>query len=136
MVSSTWTASGHGQEDNLAERMSLRARQFARGFIAVTDLVRGDLRAGQRRTIVAAVVGGHCYRVMGVGGAGVEDLDLALRDLTGNLIDADRSSDDVPVIGLDRQLCLPAGMGNQSVQLVIRVARGEGEVCVQVFGSP
>ena len=122
--------------DPLSDQMRLRARQFARGFIAVTGLVRGTLQEGQHRTLPVPVVGGHCYRVLGVGGPGVEDVDLALRDLAGNVIDMDRSSDNVPLIGIDRQLCLPAGMGNQSVQLEHRAARGEGEVGAQVFGSP
>lgn len=136
MVSQTWTATGYNVSDFVSNHMTLRARQFANGFIAVTDLVRGALRHGERRTVVAAVVGGHCYRIIGVGGAGVGDLDLYLRDLTGNVIDQDRAPDNFPVIGLDRQLCLPAGMGNQSAQLEIRMARGEGEIGVQVFGSP
>jgi len=136
MVSQTWTATGYNVSDFVSNHMTLRARQFANGFIAVTDLVRGMMRHGERRTVVAAVVGGHCYRIIGVGGAGVQDLDLYLRDLTGNVIDQDRAPDNFPVIGLDRQLCLPAGMGNQSAQLEIRMARGEGEIGVQVFGSP
>jgi hypothetical protein len=136
MVTQTWTATGYNVSDFVSNHMTLRARQFANGFIAVTDLVRGALRHGERRTVVAAVVGGHCYRIIGVGGAGVQDLDLYLRDLTGNVIDQDRAPDNFPVIGLDRQLCLPQGMGNQSAQLEIRMARGEGEIGVQVFGSP
>lgn len=136
MVTQTWTATGYNVSDFVSNHMTLRARQFANGFIAVTDLVRGQLRHGERRTVVAAVVGGHCYRIIGVGGAGVQDLDLYLRDLTGTVIDQDRAPDNFPVIGLDRQLCLPQGMGNQSAQLEIRMARGEGEIGVQVFGSP
>lgn len=136
MVTQTWTATGYNVSDFVSNHMTLRARQFANGFLAVTDLVRGAMRHGERRTVVAAVVGGHCYRIIGVGGAGVQDLDLYLRDLTGNVIDQDRAPDNFPVIGLDRQLCLPAGMGNQSAQLEIRMARGEGEIGVQVFGSP
>ncbi len=136
MVTQTWTATGYNVSDFVSNHMTLRARQFANGFIAVTDLVRGMMRHGERRTVVAAVVGGHCYRIIGVGGAGVQDLDLYLRDLTGNVIDQDRAPDNFPVIGLDRQLCLPAAMGNQSAQLEIRMARGEGEIGVQVFGSP
>jgi len=136
MVTQTWTATGYNVSDFVSNHMTLRARQFANGFIAVTDLVRGTMRHGERRTVVAAVVGGHCYRIIGVGGAGVGDLDLYLRDLTGNVIDQDRAPDNFPVIGLDRQLCLPAGMGNQSAQLEIRMARGDGEIGVQVFGSP
>ena len=136
MVTPTWTATGYNVADFVSNHMTLRARQFANGFIAVTDLVRGTMRHGERRMVVAAVVGGHCYRIIGVGGAGVQDLDLYLRDLTGNVIDQDRAPDNFPVVGLDRQLCLPAGMGNQSAQLEIRMARGEGEIGVQVFGSP
>ena len=102
----------------------------------MTDLVRSSLREGQRRTLAVAVVGGHCYRVLGVGGPGVEDVDLALRDLTGNTIEVDHSSDNLPTVGIDRQLCLPVSMGNQTIQLELRVARGQGEVGVQVFGSP
>jgi hypothetical protein len=122
--------------DPVSDQMRVRVRQFARGFIAVTGLLRVRLQEGQSRTYVVAVVGGHCYRVVGVGGPGVNDVDIAFRDLTGNLIDTDHSDDNLPLVGIDHQLCLPAGMGNQSVQLELRLAHGEGEVGAQVFGSP
>lgn len=136
MVSQTWTATGYNVSDFVSNHMTLRARQFANGFIAVTDLVRGMMRHGERRTVVAAVVGGHCYRIIGVGGAGVRDLDLFLRDMGGRVIDQDRAPDNYPVIGLDRQLCIPQGMGNQPAQLEIVMFRGNGEIGVQVFGTP
>ena len=102
----------------------------------MTDLVRGTMRHGERRTIVAAAVGGHCYRIIGVGGPGVDDLDLFLRDMSGVVIDQDRAPNNFPVIGLDRALCLPAGMGNQSVQIEMRMTSGAGAVGVQMFGTP
>ncbi|MBL8604005.1 MAG: hypothetical protein JNK72_18910 [Myxococcales bacterium] len=136
MVSPTWTATGYNGADWVSANMTTRARQFANGFVAVTDLVRGLMNERERRTVAATVVAGHCYRIIGVGGAGVRDLDLYLRDMSGRVIDQDRAPDNYPVIGLDRQLCIPAGMGNQPAQLEIVMFSGRGEVGVQVFGSP
>jgi len=136
MVSSTWTASGYSANDWVSANMTTRARQFANGFVAVTDLIRGAMREGDRRTVVTSVVSGHCYRILGVGVSGVQDLDLFLRDMSGRVIDQDRAPDNYPLIGLDRQLCIPQGMGNQPVQLEIVMFRGQGEMGVQVFGTP
>ncbi len=136
MVTQAWTATGYSMNDWVSANMTTRARQFANGFVAVTDLIRGTMREGERRTEVASVVAGHCYRIIGVGGAGIRDLDLFLRDMGGRVIDQDRAPDNYPVIGLDRQLCIPQGMGNQPAQLEIVMFRGNGEIGVQVFGTP
>jgi len=135
-VSSTWVATGYAVNDWVSANMTTRARQFANGFVAVTDLIRGTMREGERRSVVASVVAGHCYLIIGVGGAGVRDLDLFLRDMTGRVIDQDRAPDNYPVIGLDRPLCISQGMGNQPANLEIVMFRGTGEIGVQVFGTP
>ncbi len=136
IVSPTWTATGYNVGDFVSNHMTLRARQYANGFMAITELVRGNMRHGERRHVQAGVRSGHCYRIIGVGGSGVRDLDLYLRGPGGVLIDQDRAPDNFPVIGLDRQICIPQGMGDQFADLEIVMARGEGEIGVQVFGSP
>ncbi|MBI5517818.1 MAG: hypothetical protein HY909_28865 [Deltaproteobacteria bacterium] len=132
-VGATWTAAGYIPTDFVSNHMTLRARQYALGMVPITEMVRAVMRHGERRTVVASVAAGHCYRVIGVGGSGVQDLDLYLRDVNGHLIDQDRAPDNFPVIGLDRQLCLPVP---GTAQLEIVMARGQGEIGVQVFGTP
>lgn len=132
MVSQTWTATGYNVSDFVSNHMTLRARQFANGFIAVTDLVRGIMRHGERRTVVAAVVGGHCYRIIGVGGAGVRDLDLRLRDMNGNVLDQDVATDNFPVLGLQRPLCLN---WQGTFQIEVIMYSGGGEFGVQAFAG-
>lgn len=136
IVSPTWTATGYNVGDFVSNHMTLRARQYANGMMAITELVRGVMSHGERRHVQAGVRAGHCYRIIGVGGQGVQDLDLYLRGPGGVLLDQDRAPDNFPVIGLDRQLCIPQAMGDQFADLEIRMARGQGEIGVQVFGTP
>ena len=64
---------------------------------------------------------------------GVGDLDLRLRDMNGNVIDQDVATDNFPVLGLQRQLCLNwAG----SFQVEIIMYSGGGEFGVQAFATP
>jgi hypothetical protein len=63
----------------------------------------------------------------------VRDLDLRLRDMNGNVIDQDVATDNFPVLGLQRQLCLNwAG----SFQVEIIMYSGGGEFGVQAFATP
>jgi hypothetical protein len=134
VVGPTWTANGM---DAVGQNMTLRARQFASGFTAVTDLIRSTMRQGREGVTVPGTVGpGFCYRVISVGGTGISDLDMFLLDTAGRQIDADRAPDNYPVIGLSRPLCVPPGAPPITAQIRIRAFTGSGEIGVQIFATP
>ncbi|MFO0629782.1 MAG: hypothetical protein U0325_29675 [Polyangiales bacterium] len=134
VVGPTWTANGM---DAVGQNMTLRARQFASGFTAVTDMIRSTMRQGREGVTVPGTVGpGFCYRVISVGGTGISDLDMFLLDTSGRQIDADRAPDNYPVIGLSRPLCVPPGAPPITAQIRIRAFSGSGEIGVQIFATP
>lgn len=134
VVGPAWTANGM---DAVGQNMTLRARQFASGFTAVTDMIRSTMRQGREGVTVPGTVGpGFCYRVISVGGTGISDLDMFLLDTAGRQIDADRAPDNYPVIGLNRPLCVPPGAPPITAQIRIRAFTGSGEIGVQIFATP
>jgi hypothetical protein len=72
-----------------------------------------------------------CYRAFAVGGAGVDDLDLAFYDPEGRLAAGDVSRDRWPVVPPRGPLCIDkAGV----YTVVVAVARGQGDYLLQVWG--
>jgi len=134
VVGPAWTANGM---DAVGQNMTLRARQFASGFTAVTDMIRSTMREGREGVTVPGTVGpGFCYRVIAVGGTGIRDLDAFLLDTAGRQVDADRAPDNYPVIGLNRPLCVPPGAPPITAQIRVRAFSGSGEIGVQIFATP
>lgn len=132
VVGGGWVTQGYAENDYVSYHMSLRARQFAAGYMPITQIYRSSMGQGQRQYITVTATPGRCYRIIGVGGAGVRDLDLRLRDMNGNVIDQDVATDNFPVLGLQRQLCLNwAG----SFQVEIIMYSGGGEFGVQAFAT-
>ena len=131
-VGSNWVTNGYAEQDFVSYNMSLRARQFAAGFMPVTQLFRSTLYQGGRQFMTVDAQPGRCYRIVGVGGPGVRDLDLRLRDMSGNVIDQDVATDNFPVLGLQRPLCLNwAG----TFQIEVIMYAGGGEFGVQAFAN-
>lgn len=131
-VGSTWVTNGYAEQDFVSYHMSLRARQFAAGYVPITQLFRATMGQGQRQFITVDAQPGRCYRIIGVGGAGVQDLDLYLRDMNGNVLDQDVATDNFPVLGLQRPLCLN---WQGTFQVEIRMYSGGGEFGVQAFAG-
>lgn len=133
VVGGGWVTTGYAESDYVSYHMSLRARQFAAGYVPITQLYRSSMGQGQTQFVTVTASPGRCYRIIGVGGVGVRDLDLRLRDQGGNVIDQDVATDNFPVLGLQRQLCLNwAG----SFQVEIMMYSGGGEFGVQAFATP
>lgn len=133
VVGGGWVTTGYAENDYVSYHMSLRARQFAAGYMPITQLYRSSMGQGQTQFVTVTASPGRCYRIIGVGGVGVRDLDLRLRDQSGNVIDQDVATDNFPVLGLQRQLCLNwAG----SFQVEIMMYSGGGEFGVQAFATP
>lgn len=131
-VSANWVTNGYAEQDFVSYHMSLRARQFAAGYMPITQLFRSTMGQGQRQFITVDAQPGRCYRIIGVGGAGVRDLDLRLRDMNGNVLDQDVATDNFPVLGLQRPLCLN-WQGTFQVEVIMY--SGGGEFGVQAFAG-
>ncbi len=133
VVGGGWMTTGYAENDYVSYHMTLRARQFAAGYMPITQMYRSQMGQGGREYVTVTATPGRCYRIIGVGGVGVRDLDLRLRDMNGNVIDQDVATDNFPVLGLQRQLCLNwAG----SFQVEIIMYSGGGEFGVQAFATP
>ena len=131
-VSANWVTNGYAEQDFVSYHMSLRARQFAAGYMPITQLFRSTMGQGQRQYVTVDAQPGRCYRIIGVGGAGVRDLDLRLRDMNGNVLDQDVATDNFPVLGLQRPLCLN---WSGTFQIEVIMYSGGGEFGVQAFAG-
>jgi len=131
-VGAGWMTDGYDQNDYVAYHMTLRARQFAAGYIPITQLFRGQLGQGQRQYVTITAQPGRCYRIVGVGGQGVRDLDLRLLDMNGNVLDQDVATDNFPVLGLQRNLCLN-WQGTFRIEVIMY--SGAGTFGLQAFAT-
>lgn len=133
VVGGGWVTDGYAANDFVSYNMTMRARQFAGGYIPVTNLFRTQMGQGQTQFVTVQINPGRCYRIIGVGGPGVQDLDLRMRDMSGNVVDQDVATDNFPVLGLNRQLC-PSWTGTFQVEIIMY--SGGGDVGVQAFATP
>jgi hypothetical protein len=131
-VGATWMPTGYDANDYVYANMALRARQFAAGYVPVTDMYRATMYQGQHERVTVTAAAGRCYRIIGVGGPGVQDLDLRLYDMNGNVIDQDIATDNFPVLGMQRPLCLN---WSGSFVIDIHMYSGGGQIGVQAFAS-
>lgn len=119
--------------DMIPNEMTRRQAQFAAGMTPVLPLTRGTLATGASQNYAVTMTPGQCYKIIGVGGPGVQDLDLKLYDPAGTMVDQDIATDNFPVIGLQRALC-PTTAGQYRLEALMYA--GQGEFGVQVFGRP
>lgn len=77
-------------------------------------------------TVMVITAAGRCYTILGVGGQGVADLDLALFDPNGKRVASDLGFDPTPSL----QHC---ANWPGAYKLEAKVKRGAGEIAVQVF---
>jgi hypothetical protein len=132
VVGNNWVTNGYAENDFISYNMSMRARQFASGMVPATQLFRAAMGQGQRQFVTVQIAPGRCYRIVGVGGPGVQDLDLRMRDANGNVVDQDVATDNFPVLGLNRQLC-PTWAGTFQVEIIMY--SGGGDIGVQAFAT-
>ncbi|MBK6534385.1 MAG: hypothetical protein IPF99_33925 [Deltaproteobacteria bacterium] len=120
--------------DFIASQMQMRQQQFAQGMAPVMPLTRGTLAQHSNQDYQVTITPGRCYKIIGVGGVGVRDLDLKLFDPNGTMVDQDIATDNYPVIGLNQQRPLCPQTGG-SYRLRVEMYQGTGEFGVQVFGG-
>jgi hypothetical protein len=75
---------------------------------------------------------GKCYRVYAVGGDGVKDLDLLVRDADGHDVAEDAANDAFPIAPPKGPLCSERG---GVFVLEVSVHAGAGPYVVQIWGS-
>ena len=110
----------------LAQSLTALAQQLAPGQPPVSPML-GSYGAHRAAVVFAVQLGaGHCYTVLGAGGAGVADVDMYLFDPAGMRVGVDRRDDAFTQI-----LHCPVVSGPFRVEL--KVKRGAGEVAFQVF---
>ncbi|RLB53626.1 MAG: hypothetical protein DRJ42_11400 [Deltaproteobacteria bacterium] len=119
--------------DPIGVEMARRAVQFAANTEVSTPIFRGSLETGRFQDYQAVLRSDRCFKIIGVGGAGVVDLDLFLFDPQGTQLQEDTATDAYPVLGLNHPIC-PDLRGDYRVR--VRMFEGSGEFGVQIFHSP
>ena len=86
---------------------------------------------GQRSDHLSVLRGGHCYRMLGVGGAEVEDMDLFLFDPEGVQMQQDRGAGPLPRARACRPSICPPYSG--AYRLQVHMYKGGGAVALQAY---
>jgi hypothetical protein len=120
--------------DYVAEHMSARYQQFAPDMVASSPLHHGYLQQGQDESFETVLEAGACYRLIGVGGPTMSDLDLFIVDENGNAIAQDTATDNFPVLGLGETPICPRWTGPFYVRAL--AYSGYGEYGLQIFRTP
>jgi hypothetical protein len=106
------------------------AKRYAPGLVAIGSVISGTLAQGTRSDHLVVLESGHCYRVVGVGGDGVDDMDLFLYDPAGVQANQDASQDRYPVLGMQSEIC-PIRAG--AYRLQVQMYQGGGPFAVGVY---
>jgi hypothetical protein len=106
------------------------AKRYAPGLIAFGAVIAGDLAQGGRSDHLVVLEPGRCYRVVGVGGEGVDDMDLFLYDPQGVQASQDASQDRYPVLGVQSEIC-PIRAG--AYRLQVQMYQGGGRFAAGVY---
>jgi hypothetical protein len=102
----------------------------SQGMTPLIPPVKHTFKQGESKSIPVAIVPG-CYRIIAVGGKGVKDVDLALKDNAGKIVAADLTPDDIfPMIHPNKEFCADSV---QFLNLTISVKKGAGEVAGGVW---
>jgi hypothetical protein len=123
----------HPGRDELEAMLDYKAKVYANGLLAEDPPSLGELAEGERRDLLAVLKGGYCYRVLGVAGSGVQDMDLMLFDPDGMQTHQDPGQDPYPMLGLQAAIC-PATAGSFRIQ--VHMYKGGGRYAVRVFRTP
>ena len=115
--------------DDVADLAELGKRCCA-GMTPLVGPVKQAFKQGEVKTIPVPFVPG-CYRIIAVGGTGLKNVDLDLKDPSGKEVAADKTPNDVfPMIHPNKELCVDAV---QFLNLSIIVTKGSGEVAGEVW---
>jgi hypothetical protein len=74
----------------------------------------------------------HCYRVYAAGGDGIKDLDVAIKDSSGNVAGEDATDASTAVVLDDGAVCFKEA---DAATVAVSVGSGSGAYAVQVWGD-
>lgn len=117
--------------DYVSQHMAVRYQQYAPDMTPSSYLQHGYLYEGQEEQFSTVFEVGYCYRVIGVSGETMQDLDLFIVDENGNSIAADTGVENFAVLGMGRDTLCPQWTG--AFYVTSRAYRGYGDYGVQVF---
>lgn len=123
------TPETHDPEQALAQQ----AKRYAQALLADGPIVKGSLAQGARSEQLLVLRGGYCYRVLGAGGEGVEDLDLLLYDPNGVEVQQDPAQDAFPILGQQSEIC-PSTSGAYRLQVLMY--KGSGDFALRAYRTP
>lgn len=118
--------------DALEARLRERGAELADWMIPNGDPMRGEIAEGGSRDFSQLFQPGWCYKVVAVGGEGIEELDLLLYDGHSVLVERDTNRGAEPYLGLARPIC--PGV-NAMYRIEVRAVEGGGEIGLQVYRS-
>jgi hypothetical protein len=119
--------------DALEARLRARGRVVADWMERSGRADRGELREGEARDFTHIMQMGFCYKVIALGGEGIQDLDIRLFDQNNVLLLRDTTEDAQPVIGTERPVC-PYETAT-TYRLEVRARRGSGPFVAQFYHS-
>lgn len=111
----------------VAARLANVARTNAPGYIGIGAPLVGALMQNASQTVNVSLAQGVCYKFIGVGGAGVSDLDLHIM-VGGARVAQDTATDDYPIASY----CSPT---STIAQVQVFMYRGAGQFAYQSFQS-
>ncbi len=124
---------GFAVTGNAVNDLADLARRCASGMQQIVPPVKHVFKEGEAASFPVIFPAG-CFRVIAVGGAGVKDVDLMLKNNAGTLIAADLTPDDVyPMIHPNKEICFDA---LQILTMSMVVKKGSGEVAGGVWKRP
>ncbi len=118
--------------DALEARLRERGREHAAWMMPNGTVQRGDLREHGARDFSQLMQPGWCYKVVGVGGEGIEDLDLRVYDGHDVLVQRDTTQDAEPYVGVESPICPNEAA---SYRIEVRAQAGSGPFAIQVYRS-
>jgi len=74
----------------------------------------------------------HCYRVFAQGQESIKNLDVAIKDSSGNIVAQDGSSSPTAIVLADGAVCFNA---KDAATVVVSVGSGSGKYAVQIWGN-
>lgn len=108
-------------------------KRHAAGLVALGKPIAGTLAQGARSDHLLVLESGRCYKIVGVGEDGVQDMDLFLYDPQGVQANQDASQDRFPVLGEQIEIC-PFRSG--AYRLQVQMYQGGGRFAIATFRTP
>lgn len=82
----------------LLQRLLALSAALHQNNYTIVHIEVDKLEKGQSYAVTRALHSSNRYKIVGVGGVGIKDLDIYLHDQNGNLIDKDISRDNLPEV--------------------------------------